>query len=218
MPSTGSGPSGRSAHRPGVGTPAGRRRGAGSGPAAVGSPPATPATARPQSGGGRGCRAARCRGGQCAGTRALPVGPAQSSVLHDFARSGPTKEAHRRAMNRIGRTLRSVASDQRKQAEAGSPGSPTPGGPIRGGIRGPIRGRPPGSGKRCRRAEGRLVQEAIGRRWVLLAADADGQAASWRLRGLHLDPGSGRMVPRTRVGRSALRAAAPAGRGRCRTG
>src|SRR4029453_3707018 len=37
-----------------------------------------------------------------------------------------------------------------------------------------------------------------------------------RLRGLQLDPGSGRMVPRTRVGRSALRAAAPAGRGRSR--
>jgi hypothetical protein len=34
-----------------------------------------------------------------------------------------------------------------------------------------------------------------------------------RLRGLHLAPGSGRMVPATRVGRSALRAAAPAGRG-----
>src|SRR6266516_2590551 len=33
------------------------------------------------------------------------------------------------------------------------------------------------------------------------------------LRGLQLDPGSGRMVPRTRVGRSALRAAAPAGEG-----
>jgi hypothetical protein len=36
------------------------------------------------------------------------------------------------------------------------------------------------------------------------------------LRALHLDPGSGRIVPVTRVGRSALRAAAPAGRGRCR--
>jgi hypothetical protein len=38
--------------------------------------------------------------------------------------------------------------------------------------------------------------------------------AAWR--GLQLDPGSGRMVPRTRVGRSALRATAPAGRGRSR--
>jgi hypothetical protein len=38
------------------------------------------------------------------------------------------------------------------------------------------------------------------------------------LRALQLDPGSGRMVPVTRVGRSALRAAAPAGRGRCRVG
>jgi hypothetical protein len=53
-------------------------------------------------------------------------------------------------------------------------------------------------------------------RSYLLAADAgggDGQAADWRLRGLQLDPGSGRMVPRTRVGRSALRAAAPPGEG-----
>jgi hypothetical protein len=33
------------------------------------------------------------------------------------------------------------------------------------------------------------------------------------LRGLHLDPGSGRMVPATRVGRFALRAAAPPGEG-----
>jgi hypothetical protein len=44
----------------------------------------------------------------------------------------------------------------------------------------------------------------------------DGQAADRRLRALQLDPGSGRMVPVTRVGRSALRAAAPAGRGHCR--
>jgi hypothetical protein len=34
------------------------------------------------------------------------------------------------------------------------------------------------------------------------------------VRGFHLDAGSDRMVPRTQVGRSALRAAAPAGRGR----
>ena len=34
--------------------------------------------------------------------------------------------------------------------------------------------------------------------------------------GAPLVAGSGRMVPRTRVGRSALRPAAPAGRGRCR--
>jgi hypothetical protein len=41
--------------------------------------------------------------------RARPVGPAESSVLLFFARSGPTKEAHRRAMNRSGGLLRSVA-------------------------------------------------------------------------------------------------------------
>ena len=41
--------------------------------------------------------------------RARPAGPAQSSVFHNFARSGPTKEAHRRAMNRSGGLQRSVA-------------------------------------------------------------------------------------------------------------
>src|SRR5215207_3056487 len=32
--------------------------------------------------------------------RARPAGPAESSVFHNFARRGPTKEAHRRALNR----------------------------------------------------------------------------------------------------------------------
>jgi butyrate kinase len=41
--------------------------------------------------------------------RARPAGPAQSSALHDFARSGPTKEAHRRAIYSSGGLLRSVA-------------------------------------------------------------------------------------------------------------
>jgi hypothetical protein len=76
----------------------------------------------------------------CARMRARPVGPAQSSALHDFARSGPTKEAHRRAMNRSGGLLRSGASDQGKRAEADASRSPPPGGPIRGGVGGPIRG------------------------------------------------------------------------------
>jgi hypothetical protein len=78
--------------------------------------------------------------------RARPVGPAQSSALHDFARGGPTKEAHRRAMNRSGGLLRSVAgqgharclrvtlprgaSDQRKRTEAGSDCPLPPEGPI----------------------------------------------------------------------------------------
>jgi hypothetical protein len=46
---------------------------------------------------------------RCARMRTRPVGPAQSSVFHNFARSGPTKEAHRRALNRSGGLLRSVA-------------------------------------------------------------------------------------------------------------
>jgi hypothetical protein len=41
--------------------------------------------------------------------RARPAGPAQSSVFHNFARRGPTKEAHRRALNRPDGLLRSVA-------------------------------------------------------------------------------------------------------------
>ena len=39
------------------------------------------------------------------------------------------------------------------------------------------------------------------------------RAADWRLRGLHLDPGSGRMVPETQVGRSALAQRHPPGEG-----
>jgi hypothetical protein len=53
----------------------------------------------------------------------------------------------------------------------------------------------------------------------LLAAGAvagDGPGGDRRLRGLQLDPGSGRVVPVTRVGRSARRAASPPGEGRCR--
>jgi hypothetical protein len=93
---------------------------------------------------------------RCARMRARPAGPAQSSALHDFARSGPTKEAHRRAFYRSGGLQRSVAgqgharfvrvtlprgaSDQGKRTEPGSFRSLTPRGPIRGGVGGPIRG------------------------------------------------------------------------------
>ena len=68
--------------------------------------------------------------------RARPAGPAQSSVFHNSARRGPTKEAHRRALNRPDGLLRSEAGrghgrfllvtpprerpDQRKRPEAGS--------------------------------------------------------------------------------------------------
>jgi hypothetical protein len=67
--------------------------------------------------------------------RARPKGPAQSSVFHNSARRGPTKEAHRRALNRPDGLLRSVAGqghgwclpvtlprerpDQAKHSEAG---------------------------------------------------------------------------------------------------
>ena len=67
--------------------------------------------------------------------RARPAGPAESSVFHNFARGGPTKEAHPRALNQPDGLLRSVAGqghaqnprvtlprerpDQRKRVEAG---------------------------------------------------------------------------------------------------
>src|SRR5215218_5549389 len=73
---------------------------------------------------------------ECARMRARPVGPAESAVFHNFARRGPTKEAHRRALDRPDGLLRSVAGrghgrflpvtpprerpDQRKRPEAGS--------------------------------------------------------------------------------------------------
>ena len=41
--------------------------------------------------------------------RARPAGPAESAVFHNFARGGPTKEAHPRALNRVDGLLRSVA-------------------------------------------------------------------------------------------------------------
>ena len=45
--------------------------------------------------------------------RARPVGPAESSVFHNFARGGPTKEAHPRALNQPDGLLRSVAGQGR---------------------------------------------------------------------------------------------------------
>jgi hypothetical protein len=93
-----------------------------------------------------------------------------------FARRGPTKEAHRRALNQPDGLLRSVAgqgdgrfwpvtlprgaSDQRKRARPAPPGPPPPGGPIRGGIRGVIGGPIPGGDEGSRNR----------RRWVRTAA------------------------------------------------
>jgi hypothetical protein len=49
--------------------------------------------------------------------RARPAGPAEPSALHYFARSGPTKEAHRRALIRQGCDLRfwELAGDSNPQ-------------------------------------------------------------------------------------------------------
>jgi hypothetical protein len=87
----------------------------------------------------------------------------------------------------------------------------------------PRRGRDlyPAAFGRCPRPPGIPPGPTSGRRQGRSSSPpADGLGRSgvdWRRWGLHLDPGSGRMVPVTRVGRSALRAAAPAGRGRSRT-
>jgi hypothetical protein len=201
--------------------------------------------------------------------RARPAGPAQSSVFHYLARRGPTKEAHRRALNQPDGLLHSVAgqghgrflpvtlpryaSDQRKQSEAGNSRSPTPGGTHQGRgwgthqgrdqgtptgtdqgrPRGPeksLEGRPwraagiaacnsptgtvwgpksalarpgpctrPRSADALTRREYHPARQTPTSRSFLLAAGADGPGWSggvWRLRGLHLDPGSGRMVRR----------------------
>jgi hypothetical protein len=72
----------------------------------------------------------------CARMRARPVGPAQSSALHDFAQSGPTKEAHRRALNRSGGLQRLTSANGPRP---GSPGTRVVWVPIRVGIQVPIR-------------------------------------------------------------------------------
>ena len=225
---------------------------------------------------------------ECARMRARPAGPAQSSVFHNFARRGPTKEAHRRALDRPDGLLRSEAgqgharflrvtlprgaSDQRKRPKAGAHRSPTPRGTHQGRGWGTHQGRDQGTptgtepggveGPRNPRAAVRIAagiaSEIVrpGRSWGLnrprrgrdpapgrvrpmpspggnttgptdagvkvvrprppTPATWTARWASGGLRALHLDPGSGRVVPRTRVGRSALRAAAPAGQGRSR--
>ena len=96
--------------------------------------------------------------------------------------------------------------------------------PVGARVRGPksASARPgpctrPRSADALTRREYHPARQTPASRSYLLAAGAGhlGRPSGvWRLRGLHLDPGSGRMVPVTRVGRSALRAAAPAGRGR----
>jgi hypothetical protein len=112
----------------------------------------------------------------CARMRARPAGPAESSALHDFARSGPTKEAHRRALNRSGGLLRSVAgqghgrflpvtlprgaSDQHKQAETGSSRSPTPGGTHQGRGWGTHQGRDQGTPRGTRSGGGQGSQKS----------------------------------------------------------
>jgi hypothetical protein len=50
--------------------------------------------------------------------RARPAGPAESSVLRDSARSGPTREAHRRAFYRSDGLLRSGAGRGHGQGPA----------------------------------------------------------------------------------------------------
>ena len=222
--------------------------------------------------------------------RARPAGSAESSVFHNSARRGPTKEAHRRALNQPDGLLRSVAgqghgrflpvtlprgaSDQQtsrgRRAQVPHPQGDPSGEPSRGTHQGrdqgTSRGTDPGRSRGTEKslysvlAAGKELHSAIARRggsggrnrprrgrdpapgrvrpmpspagkyhparkrpasssFVLgRRSPPAGMARCSKggLRALQLDPGSGRMVPRTRVGRSARRAAAPAGRGRCR--
>jgi len=85
----------------------------------------------------------------------------RSSVFHYFARRGPTKEAHRRALNQPDGLLRSVAGrgharclrvtpprerpDQRKQSEAGDHRPSTPRGTHQGRGWGTHQGRDQGT-------------------------------------------------------------------------
>jgi hypothetical protein len=157
--------------------------------------------------------------------RARPAGPAQSSVLHNSARRGPTKEAHRRALNQPDGLLRSERADQRKRAEAGDPQVPTPRGTHQGT---PYRDRSGG-------AEGGLefgVERPRRRPVIALgnstpatvlgpkSASAADARQPWMARGrvgglraLHLDPGRAGWSRRHGSGRSALRAACPPGEG-----
>jgi hypothetical protein len=209
---------------------------------------------------------------RCARMRARPAGPAQSSALHYSARSGPTEEAHRRALNQSGGLQRLTSTNGPRPA----PAAPHPlRDPSREGLRDPSRGRsrdpwrdptrellrcqevaPQRSGASFEIAPGNSTSEtALGPKSASArpgpcprprSADAftrreyhparqrpasrsyvlgrrrrrpgTARRPAGGLRALQLDPGSGRMVPVTRVGRSARRAAAPAGRGRCRTG
>jgi hypothetical protein len=77
---------------------------------------------------------------RCARKRARPTGPAQSSTLHYCARSGPTKEAHRRAMNRSGGLLRSVAGTTAPHPlrDPSREGLRDPSRGIKGPLEGPI--------------------------------------------------------------------------------
>ena len=74
--------------------------------------------------------------------RVRPVGPAQSSVFHNSARRGPTKEAHRRALNQPDGLLRSVAErlTSANRPRPAPPRSPTPRGTHQGRDQGPLRG------------------------------------------------------------------------------
>jgi hypothetical protein len=194
----------------------------------------------------------------------------ETAFLRQASEPGPAgrRAAHLRSVAGEGHgavlpvTLPRGASDQRKRTKAGTPRSPTLGGPIRGGIRGPLggpirgevrvreiaaerSGEPSGISLRIARRRGseglnrprRGRDPAPGRVRPMpspggnttrpdkrrpqgrssSAADAgqlgrpEGQLAACGRS--TLTPGSGRMVPVTRVGRSALRAAAPPGEG-----
>jgi hypothetical protein len=143
---------------------------------------------------------------------AWTVGPAESSVFHYFARRGPTKEAHRRAL--------SGASDQPKRPKAGCRRSPPPGEPIRGGVggpirggirgplRGPIRGETEGTRDHCRavRRAGPNCIRGIARRGrpgAEICLGAAGDSAPGRVRPMPSPGGNTRPDKHRRQGRSS---------------
>ena len=162
---------------------------------------------------------------ECARMRTRPVGPAQSSALHDFARSGPTKEAHRWAMNRSGGLQRSVAgqgharvlrvtlpSERLTKANGPRPATTAPSppeGPIRGGVEGPIRGGIRGPyGDRSGGSRGGREIAVLSSGWPLGIASAN--SATGRSGGLNRprrgrDPAPGRVRPMPSPGGYTIR-------------
>jgi hypothetical protein len=120
--------------------------------------------------------------------RARPAGPAQSSVFHNSARRGPTKEAHRRALNRPdGLVLEGRFGIAGCNSATGKVPGPKSASARPGPAPGRVRPMPSPGGNTTRpdrrRRQGRTSSPPTPTAW-------DGPAADRRLRELRLDPGS----------------------------